>query len=96
MSFRGDSKDMRHTKFYHDERGNTYVFFMVIAGLAIFGLVYGILDPYMSYVDDMANDSGIPAQQKTAGENVWQYLPLAVLVAFLIWGFNEAQRRKYQ
>lgn len=81
-------------KFIKDERGDTYVWLMIIVGIFLFGFVYGMLDPLMTIMHTIGVDSSIPSEQLAMEDNIWQYLPLVVLLMFAVWGFTETQRRR--
>lgn len=81
-------------KFLKEEHGDAYVWLMIIIGLALFGLFYGLIDPFMKQMLAEGVTSGIPAEQQGIEANVWNYLPVAVLFAFGFWGYTQSQRRR--
>lgn len=85
---------MQLKKFLSEEQGDAWVWLMIILCLGIFGLIYGILDPFMQAMLDEGVNSGIPSEQQSVERNVWKFLPLVVLLSFALWGFAQSQRRR--
>ena len=85
---------MKMTKFIDDERGTASTWLVIIIVLGMFGLIYGILDPFMQQMLQEGANSGIPLEQQGIESSSWKFLPLIVLGALAMWGFRTTQRRQ--
>lgn len=79
-------------KFLKEEGGTAVTWIVVLLGLAMFGLFYAMVDPFMNQMLTEGVNSGIPSQQQTIQSNVWAFLPLAAFGAFVTWGLVRNQR----
>lgn len=81
-------------KFLKEERGTAITWIVVIIGIAIIGLFYALIDPFMDQMLAEGVSSGIPTEQQNIQSAVWTFFPLAALGTIVTWGLVTNQRSR--